>query len=379
MFDVLASRPLTVSFAFTVAPEVRLRLSARGLRASVGSRAARLHIAGRAGAPAGAGPITLYQSLGRPGRPPAARRGTIAARQRQLAQATQVDEAQKLNVAFQAILHLHQNAPPPVGPPVAPEPAPVDAAAVRRRLRKAALRGLGIFKRAERARARLAADRAAGTEVEELTERGRREREHVQVELDRRWTALCDNDPDVVLCTLAEAFEDNEAPAAAVSVDGSVLGLAVLVPGIEVVPERMPRMTENGGLTIQRITKTTRAAFYRLVVCGHLLATLREAFAVAPGITAIRAAVIRQSAPDGEGRRRPECLFAGRFARHAMENVLWAHANAAEIVIDTVSEAHFRLTGRTKELAPLDLAEEGELALLLGAVEPEELATARSG
>ncbi|HEX4216079.1 MAG TPA: hypothetical protein VIA06_22395 [Candidatus Dormibacteraeota bacterium] len=284
-------------------------------------------------------------------------------------------EAQELNAAFQAILHLHQSAPPPVGPPLAPEPAPVDGGAVRRRHQRTALRGLGIFKRAERARARLAADLAAESEVDELNGRNRTDRERVQTELDHRWAALCDNDPDVVLCTLAEAFEDNEAPAAAVSVDGSVLGLAVLVPGIEVVPERMPRRTDTGALVIQRITKTTRAAFYRLVVCGHLLATLREAFAVAPSITSIRAAVIRQSAPDQDGRRRPECLFAGRFARHALEGVLWAQANAAEIVIDTVNEARFRLAGRTKELAPLDLAEEGELALLLGAVESEELAT----
>jgi hypothetical protein len=33
--------------------------------------------------------------------------------------------------------------------------------------------------------------------------------------LDRRWRLLCDNDPDVVLQTLAEAFEDNEAASAA--------------------------------------------------------------------------------------------------------------------------------------------------------------------
>jgi hypothetical protein len=45
---------------------------------------------------------------------------------------------------------------------------------------------------------------------------------------------LCDNDPDVVLATLAEAFEDNEAPAAPVAVDDAELDLVVLAPPYDV-------------------------------------------------------------------------------------------------------------------------------------------------
>ena len=42
-----------------------------------------------------------------------------------------------------------------------------------------------------------------------------------------------------MLATLAEAFEDNEAPAAPVGIDGTELSLIVLVPDEDAVPERL--------------------------------------------------------------------------------------------------------------------------------------------
>jgi hypothetical protein len=60
------------------------------------------------------------------------------------------------------------------------------------------------------------------------------QRAQLQHQLDERWSQLRGNDPEVVLATLAEAFEDNEAPAAAVAVDGAELDLVVLVPGDDV-------------------------------------------------------------------------------------------------------------------------------------------------
>ena len=88
-----------------------------------------------------------------------------------------------------------------------------------------------------------AKERAARTADAELTEAGQRAAEQqaeVQGQLDRRWQRLCGNDPEVVLATLAEAFADNEAPAAPVAVDGAELALVVLAPPYDVIPERMP-------------------------------------------------------------------------------------------------------------------------------------------
>lgn len=58
-----------------------------------------------------------------------------------------------------------------------------------------------------------------------------------QAYLDQTWQQLCANVPEVVLATLQAAFEDNEAPSAALDVDGDEISLALLVPCFEeVVP-----------------------------------------------------------------------------------------------------------------------------------------------
>jgi hypothetical protein len=48
-----------------VTPGVRVRLTSRGVRTSIGPRVARLHVgAGRTGVSTGAGPVTAYTSAG---------------------------------------------------------------------------------------------------------------------------------------------------------------------------------------------------------------------------------------------------------------------------------------------------------------------------
>lgn len=366
-----------MGFSFKLAPGVRIRASSRGLRTSIGPRAARLHIGGgRTGVSSGVGPLSLYSNLGsgrRTRRSSTLTKTTIAARQRQLAQAAKAAEAEQLVAAFQAILGLHHVEPEPVEPPVAPNQTPVNEADIYRRHRKDATAGISIFKRADRARAMSIAAAAAAVEIAEENARARQERERAQAELDQRWHALGANDPDVVLATLAEAFEDNEAPAAPVGVDGDEVAIVVLVPGLDVVPERMPQTTAAGNLSMPKLPKAKRADFYKLVVCGHLLATCRETFAVAPGAASVRAAVIRLSERDAYGRRRPECLLAGRFARGAFDGVQWATTDAARIVADTSTDLLFRGVGQAKELAPLDLTKQPELAALLNAVDLDDL------
>jgi hypothetical protein len=366
-----------MGFSFKLAPGVRIRASSRGLRTSIGPRAARLYIGGgRTGVSTGVGPFSLYSNLGsgrRSRRSSAPTKTTIAARQRQLAQAAKAAEAQQLIAAFQAILALHKVEPEPVEPPVAPNQAPVNEPEIYRRHRKDATAGMSIFRRADRARAKTVAAAAAAAEIAEEHARACQERERVQGELDQRWHALCANDPDVVLTTLAEAFEDNEAPAAPVGVDGDEVAIVVLVPGLDVVPERMPQMTAAGNLSMPKLAKAKRADFYKLVVCGHLLATCRETFAVVPGANSVRAAVIRLSERDAYGRCRPECLLAGRFARAAFNGVQWATTDATRIVADTSTDLFTRGVGQAKELAPLDLTKQPELAALLSAVDLDDL------
>lgn len=363
-----------MSFYFKIAPGVRVRASRGGLRTSIGPRAARVHIGGgyRTGVSTGAGPFTLYRNIGGRRRTSGSSHATVAARQRQLAQAAKLGEARQLANAFQHILELHRGEFPPVQPPVAPDPDPLDESAIRTRHEREALSGISIFRRAERRRTKQEAANAAEAEIAAQRIRAQADRDRTQAELDKHWDALCSNEPDVVLVTLAEAFEDNETPAAAVSVTGDQVALVVLVPGMGVVPERIPGHTQAGNLSITKLSKTNRNGFYNLVVCGHLLATVREAFAVAPGIKSIRAAVIRLSERDAYGRRRPECLLAAQFAREAMDGVLWGQADAGRIVNDVSTGLLIHQTGQAQELKPLNLQNEPELRAMLDVIDFED-------
>jgi hypothetical protein len=226
---------------------------------------------------------------------------------------------------------------------------------------------VSVFRPHERAEAKQAA--AAAAEAEILATRRWREtqRHQRQIYLDQQWQALCANDPDTVLQTLAEAFEDNEAPAVAVGVEGTEVSLVVEVPGLDVIPDRMPEKTAVGNVAMPKMTKTARADYYKLMLCGHLLATLRETFAVGPGLASARVAVVRLSPFDAYGKRHPDCLLAARFTRSALSGVRWDLADAARIVNDTATDLHIRQRGQTSELLPLDLSDEPALAALLAA------------
>jgi hypothetical protein len=219
-----------MGFSFKVAPGVRIRASSRGIRTSVGPRAARVHVGGgRTGFSSGAGPVSFYTSLGggrRGGDRSGSRAPSMASYQRQLAAAEKAEEAQRLAAAFQEILNVHRTEFPPAVAPVAPPPSLPDARAVRRRHEREALAGIGLLQRAARAEAKEQAARAAEAELAEARQQAAEEQAQVQAQLGRRWQQLCANDPEVVLATLAEAFEDNEAPAAPVAVEGAELALS---------------------------------------------------------------------------------------------------------------------------------------------------------
>ena len=296
----------------------------------------------------------------------------MASYQRQLAAAEKAEEAQRLAAAFQEILNVHRIEFLPAVAPVAPAPSLPDAGTVRRRYEREALAGIGLFQRAARAEAKERAARAAEVELAEARQQAIERQAEVQGQFDRWWQQLCDNDSDVVLAILAEAFEDNEAPAAPVAVDGAELDLVVLAPPDEVVPERMPRRTQAGNLTLRKLPKGERSALYGLLVFGHVLVTMREAFAVAPGITAIRSVLLRHAGADAYGRPRLECLLAGRFLRSAFDGVRWQDADASRIVVDTATELLVNLR-RGTELQPINLSREPEIQMVIDLVDVDEL------
>ena len=315
---------------FKLAPGVRVRIAKRGVRASIGPRAARVHVGGgyRPGVSTGAGPVTVYHGVGATKRRKARtisgssqRRSAPAANQRQEAGTAKTSQASGIAAVLRAITDLHRHPVDPAIRPVAAESPPIDESGIRKRQLKAARKGIGFWKRSER---KIAARQAAiGADAEIAAARTAREAERQQAQgrLDEQWRKLLANDPGVVLAALNDAFKDNATHARAVAVNASELSLVVFVAGTTIVPERLPATTEAGNLSLKKMTQSQSASFYTTAVCGQVLAAVRQALAAAPGLDSVRAVAARVGATDVYGKSRPECLAAATFTRAELDKV----------------------------------------------------------
>jgi hypothetical protein len=375
-----------VGFSLKLAPGVRIRASSRGLRASVGPRIARAHFGGgSAGVSTGFGPVAFYASLGggrsggsrgsgAPTPSVASYQREFVAHQRQSAKGQKAERVRNLANSFLAILNLHRAEFAPASQPVLPPPAPPDRNAIYEHYERKALEGVGKFRVGARKEARRAA--ASWTESEAQRQAAAAIQQHAgwQQYYDERWRRLCANVPETVIETLEEAFEDNEAPSAAVGVHDNEISLVVLVPPMDdAVPYYWPSITQAGNPSLRKMTQRERSDYYKILVCGHTLVTVREALAVAPGLRSARIAALRNDGPDAYGRPRTSCLLAAKFERSSFDRVQWATADAPTIVNGVSSQLVTNQRGRSKDLAPIDLAEEPELEQLIRAVDLSQL------
>jgi hypothetical protein len=359
-----------MGFSVKLAPGVRIRASSRGLRTSVGPRAARVHFgAGRTGLSTGAGPVGFYTGVGGS----STRRYSTGTSSRALAEAAKAEQAQESAAALTAIFDLHRPGFPEAQRPVAPAAPKLNEEEVIARHRKAALAGIGILARGVRAQAKDAAARAARAELAASYENNERLQVEHQAELDEWWKAVLANDPGAVLGALAEAFEDNEAAAAPVGVEDAEASVAVLVPSPSSLPERRPTTTAAGNLSLKKLTKRELADFYKLMVCGYIIATVKETFAVAPGLQHVRVVALRNGGTDAYGTPRVETILAARFARQALQGVAWSTVDAATVLNDTNDELRADFRGTNKEFTALDLTAEPDLAALVAAVDVAEM------
>jgi hypothetical protein len=336
----------------------------------------------------GLGPVTLYQSFGssglrvyagpvrlggtgpRPATGPSS--AALAARGGQLPQATRASEAAALAGRFQAILNAHRLHVTAAIAPVAPAIVPVNEQPILARHETEALRGIGALRRSAKAAARQRAAVAAAAEIEALRQARDDEHARQQRDLDDQWHKLTSNDPGTVLAALTRAFCDTERAAAAVSADTGEASIVILAPDPLSVPERIPERTEAGNLSLKKLTKTRHNAFYTELVSGHVLATVRQALAAAPGLTAVQVAAIRPSEPGASGAVYPLCLLASRFTRQSLASVQWQEARASEILTSASSGLQINLRAYG-ELRPVDLTDEPELAGLVQSTDLAEL------
>ena len=368
-----------MGFSVRVSPGVRVRASSRGVRASIGPRAARFHVgAGGAGFSTGVGPVTYSTSLGSPGRRNG--HGTAVANRELAALGNDGPEQSYVDPVevLRKIIYLPETEFVPASRPIAPAPPAVHPNRILEQHVARAKASTSVFRRAAREEAIQEARKQAEVEIAETTARQEADRTAQQAALDAAWEALCRNNPDAVLATLAAAFEDNEAAAAAVGVAGAEVTVVVILPPASAVPERGPSTTAAGNFTLKKLNKSEAAAFYMLLVCGHVLVTIKETLAVAPSISAVRIVAVRQSDRDAYGNVTPEVMLAGVFERERLRNVVWEGMDAARIVNDTNTQLVIEQKGATKALAPIDLGTEPELQAVVSAIDFEDILQANS-
>jgi hypothetical protein len=114
---------------------------------------------------------------------------------------------------------------------------------------------------------------------------------------------------------------------------------------VAALPERHPTTTAAGNLSLKKFTKAEMADLYKQLVAGLVLATAKEAFTVAPGVTGIRIVALRNTPAHAYGKIRPEAILATRVARAALNGVQWTQADAPIILNEISSELVTRTAG----------------------------------
>jgi hypothetical protein len=82
--------------------------------------------------------------------------------------------------------------------------------------------------------------------------------------------------------------------------------LALLASDPAALPDRHSTTTAAGNLSLKKFTKGELADLYKQLVAGLVLATAKEAFAVAPRVTEIRIVSLRNTPADAYGKVRPK-------------------------------------------------------------------------
>lgn len=288
-------------------------------------------------------------------------------------------------------------------PPIAPLPEPVDRYALMREHRKRARNGISIWSLKERIDAARRADReadvAASVEtvrraeaqraeqahLDELwselnkarslvsgqigvnvdAERARRAERHAaeQAEVDLDWQKLQANDPEVTLAALEQAFADNEAPAAAIDCEGDHTTVVMqFVTPEAIIPAKKPARTPTGKRTLKKRTKTEINALYLQALGSNVLATVKEAFAVAPGTHFVQMIVVRREADGALG-----VIYLGEFDRHGFSAASGARDPARSL--EMAEDVELNLKGRTEEVARLKLSDREDLSAVVTTVE----------
>ena len=128
--------------------------------------------------------------------------------------------------------------------------------------------------------------------------------------------------------------------------------------------ERKAAVTPSGKPTLHKLTKTERSELYRGWVFSNILATAREALAVAPKIEAVTIVVLQREAPTPCGEHPLSAVYVGTLTRDQCARIAWNTRAAVNAVLDA-GDLLIQAKGQTKSLVPLDLSGRPDLASIV--------------
>ncbi|MGV9340854.1 TerD family protein [Streptomyces sp. NPDC003688] len=225
---------------------------------------------------------------------------------------------------------VHLESFPTLTPPVVPEPQRLHLAWALAEAQAHHLAGLGVFARSARNAAKRRAEEDALGYLAAEEARLREAYTGLVAEADQWWRSLIANDEETVCGAVNHAFADNPASGCAVGVDGSVLSVVMRQPDIDALPDQTPGVTPTGRPTLKKLTKRDRTLWWLTAMGSNIVATLKEAFATAPGITAIDLAVLTRL----PNTQRLGFVAYGRWTRQAIEAGPWQQTEDALRFLD---------------------------------------------
>jgi hypothetical protein len=338
-----------MGLGFRVGSGVRVYGGGRGLGVSVGK-----------------GPLRYYTRVGGGSRSRGtSTRTSVATHERQVRQAQKLEEVQgalDLDNQLVAMCQAHKEDFEKASKPSPEEAEPVDIQAVRNRLIKEAQSGISALKLGQRREAKAQALERLDEEIEQEKTRATEEAKERAERWDRYWTALEANDESVVLPTLEQAFEHNEAPAAAVSCRDSRVDIVMRWPGLDdVVPERKAAVTPTGKPTIKKRSKGERAELYLEAISSHALATAKETIAVCPYLDTVGMAIVRAGHDPARGDEILEPIVFGVLQCADLESLNWANISATAAFLSAAEgRIGMRGKGSNKTLFGLGLNDDSE-------------------
>ncbi len=275
----------------------------------------------------------------------------------------------------QALLTLHLEDFPTATRPLLTEPTAPDVGAIIETRKRQALQGISLLDRSKRKEAQQRAEDAARSEVHLQWQHTMQAHVEQQSLLDEGWNKLIAHDAQAVHEALEDAFEDNQSPAACLDVGkdtssgtGERFATVLIVFGsVDLVPDRRPATTAGGQPTLRKRTKSERNEFYVRALGSTVLATVKEAFAVAPSLTETRIVVLRKDGHAATPAHYVEWIYAARFNRAWTAALPWQSLDTAEILLQAVDAKMLR-RGAAGNVAGLPIDDEPGLAAIVEAV-----------